>query len=171
MDSREYYHIESDVTVEGFLAVSRLYARDVVDQYDLSADVTALEWAVSKRAKRRAGAVTYRDGHPESVSLTWEYFQTMGWAAIAETIRHELIHVHLLNEHGDGSHGDRFRELARRLETGTNCERFSEPKWWITCQSCGQTLARYRRSKLVQNIDSYRCGDCGGPLRRERTDA
>ena len=43
MNPLEYYHIESDVTAEEFLAVSRLYARDVVEQYDLSADVTALE--------------------------------------------------------------------------------------------------------------------------------
>jgi predicted SprT family Zn-dependent metalloprotease len=163
-----YYHLTADATVEEFLAVSKLYARDVVDRYELTVDVDALDWEVSTRAKRRAGAVKHRDGRPEVVSLTWAYFETMGWDAMAETIRHELVHVHLLNEHSDGSHGERFRRLAETLRTGVHCERFAEPRWWIVCRSCGQTLARYRRSNLVENVESYRCSGCGGALRRER---
>lgn len=162
-----YYHIAPDVTVEEFLAVSKLYARDVVDRHELAVEVDGLDWEVSKRAKRRAGAVKYRDDRPEAVSLTWEFFQTQGWGAMAETIRHELVHVHLLNEYGDGSHGERFRQLADELRTTVHCERFAEPTWWIVCQSCGHRTARYRRSKLVENVESYRCGDCGGTLRRD----
>ncbi|WP_142860547.1 SprT-like domain-containing protein [Salinigranum halophilum] len=165
------YHIGTDATVEEFLAVSRVYARAVVDHYGLTADVDDLEWEVSTRAKRRAGAVKSRAGRPETVSLTWAYFRANGWAAVAETIRHELVHVHLLNEHGDGSHGERFRRLAADLQTNVHCERFVEPRWWIVCQSCGQRLARYRRSKLVRDVASYRCGDCGGTLRRTEPDA
>ncbi len=160
-----YYEIDSTASVPEFLAVSKLYARDVVEHYGLTASVSDLEWTVSKRAKRRAGAVSYRDGVPESVSLTWEFFETHGWEATAETIRHELIHVHLLNERGDGSHGDRFRELADELDTHVHCERFAEPNWWIRCDACGTQLVRYRRSKLVDEVDSYRCGACGGELR------
>ena len=170
MRGADYYHIASDATEADFLAVAKSYARDVVDEYGLSVDVTGLEWEVSTRAKRRAGAVKYRDDTPETVSLTWAYFETMGWAAMAETIRHELAHVHLLNEYGDGSHGERFRELAARLETGVACERFATPKWWVVCRSCGERLARYRRSKLVTDVESYRCGSCGGSLRREAAD-
>ncbi len=162
------YHIASDATVEEFLAVAKLYARDVVDRHQLTVTVDDLDWEVSTRATRRAGAVKHRDGRPEVVSLTWAYFETKGWDAMAETIRHELVHVHLLNEHDDGSHGERFRTLAAELRTGVRCERFAEPRWWIVCQSCGARLARYKRSKLVREVESYRCGDCGGVFRRER---
>ncbi|WP_224450250.1 SprT-like domain-containing protein [Haloprofundus salilacus] len=162
-----YYSINSTASVPEFLAVSKVYAREVVEHYGLRVTVSDLEWEVSKRAKRRAGAVRYRDGKPEAVSLTWELFENRGWEAAAETIRHELIHVHLLNEANDGSHGERFRRLAGELGTHVNCERFAEPKWWIRCESCETKLARYRRSKLVENTESYRCGGCGGALRVE----
>lgn len=159
-----YYEIDSSASTRELLAVAKLYARDVAERHELSVDVTDLEWEVSKRAKRRAGAVRYRDGEPETVSLTWEQFQRQGWRATAETVRHELIHVHLLNEYDDGSHGDRFRELAEELQTTVHCDRFAEPDWWVICEDCGGKLARYRRSKLVKNPGSYRCGGCGGGL-------
>ena len=165
-----YYAVGPEVSVEEFLAVAKVYAREVVRSNDLSVRVSGLDWEVSKRAKRRAGAVKYRDGVPETVSLTWAHFQERGWGAAAETIRHELIHVHLINEHGDSSHSERFRALAERLQCSVHCERFTEPKWWVVCESCGSELARYRRSKLVEQTESYRCGGCGGRLRTERND-
>nr|WP_282594564.1 SprT-like domain-containing protein [Halomarina salina] len=160
-----YYEVSSDVSVPEFLAVAKVYAREVVRQYDLSVSVSDLDWEVSKRAKRRAGAVRHRDGEPVAVSLTWEHFQRRGWGAAAETIRHELAHAHLLTEHGDASHGERFRDLAETLQTGVHCERFADPNWLIRCRSCGSELARYRKSKLVTDTESYRCGGCGGELR------
>jgi len=159
-----YYDIDSDASPAELLAVAKLYAREIAESHGLSVDVSALEWEVSKRAKRRAGAVRHRNGEPETVSLTWAQFQQQGWAATAETVRHELIHVHLLNEAGDGSHGERFRELAGELRTTVHCDRFAEPDWWVVCEECGAKLARYRRSKLVKEPESYRCGGCGGPL-------
>ncbi|MCG1002994.1 MULTISPECIES: SprT-like domain-containing protein [Halobacterium] len=160
----EFYALSSDADIPEFLAVAKVYARDVVENYDLSVDVTALDWTVSKRAKRRAGAVEYRDGTPETVSLTWAYFQEHGWAATADVVRHELIHVHLLNEAGDASHGDAFREWATELRTSVTCERFADPNWWIVCEFCGSEMARYRKSKLVKHPEAYRCGGCGGRL-------
>lgn len=160
----EFYAVDRDVSVPEFLAVAKVYARDVVEAYDLAVTVSALEWEVSKRAKRRAGAVEYHGEHPETVSLTWEYFQEHGWGATADVIRHELIHVHLLNEAGDASHGDAFREWATELRTSVTCERFADPNWWVVCESCGSEMARYRKSKLVKNPSEYRCGGCGGRL-------
>jgi SprT-like protein len=160
----EYYEIEPSASTRELLAVAKLYAREVAESYGLSVDVSALEWEVSKRAKRRAGAVRHRNGEPETVVLTWEQFQRQGWRATAETVRHELIHVHLLNEADDASHGERFRSVAEDLQTTVHCERFAEPKWWVVCEECGGKLARYRRSKLVKQPASYRCGGCGGRL-------
>ena len=166
----DWYTVDAACSHAEFLAVARVYARDVVTEYGLSAGVSDLDWEVSTRAKRRAGAVKYRDGDPEAVVLTWDHFANRGWAAVAATIRHELIHVHLLNEHGDASHGARFEEMAERLHTHVHCDRFVEPNFWVVCTDCGARLARYRRSRLVANPDEYRCGDCGGTFRVERNE-
>lgn len=158
------FRIEPDCSRDEFLAVAKVYAREVVDNHDLSVSVSDLEWSVSDRAKRRAGAVKHRDGDPKSVVLTWDQFVERGWSAAAATVRHELVHVHLLNEADDPSHGERFRELARQLDTDVHCARFTDPRWWVVCEDCGTRLARYRRSKLVRDPEAYACGDCGGDL-------
>lgn len=162
------YAIESDCSEAEFLAVARVYARDVAASHDLSVSVSSLDWRVSRRAKRRAGAVTHREGEPTAVVLTWEHFAELGWPATAAVIRHELIHVHLLNELGDPSHGPAFRRLADQLDTHLHCERFAEPSWWVTCADCGARLARYRRSTLVESPERFSCGSCGGRLQVEQ---
>jgi len=166
----DWYDIAPDCSHAELLAVAKVYAREVVDRYDLTGSVSALSWEVSTRAKRRAGAVKYRGDTPETVVLTWDHFANQGWAATAATIRHELAHVHLLNEAGDAGHGERFRALAERLHTHVHCDRFVPPEWWVVCTDCGARLARYRESKLVTDPDQYQCGDCGGPFRVERND-
>lgn len=165
-----HYEISPDASPAEFLAAARIYAREVVDRYSLSASVSDLEWELSKRAKRRAGAVKHRDGDPESVVLTWEFFESEGWDAMAATIRHELVHVHLLNERDDPGHGEAFRRLAGELDTDVHCDRFADPEWWVTCEECSTRVARYRRSKLVRDPDRYACGECGGGLRVDRND-
>lgn len=164
------YAVDTAASHGEFLAAARVYARAVVAAHDLTVAVSDLEWTVSKRAKRRAGAVRYRDGTPEAVVLTWGQFQREGWVASAATVRHELVHVHLLNEHGDASHGERFRAMSDALDTHVRCDRFTEPSWWVVCTDCGARLPRYRRSKLVTSPDDYRCGDCGGSFRVEAVD-
>lgn len=165
-----WYAISSDCSREEFLAVAKTYARAVVDEHGLSVSVGDLDWAVSTRARRRAGAVRHRDGEPEVVVLTWGQFETNGWDATAGTIRHELAHVHLLNEAGDPGHGPAFRRLADRLDAPLHCERFSDPRWWVVCAACGNRIARYRRSKLVTHVGEYECGECGGDLRVEENE-
>lgn len=167
-DPLRRYAVAPDATHEQFLAAAKLYAREVVEGHDLSVDVGGLDWEVSTRAKRRAGAVLHRDGDPETVRLTWDQFANEGWEAAAATVRHELVHVHLLVESNDPSHGDAFRTLADELDTHVRCERFADPKWWVTCVDCGARVARYRRSKLVDSPERYQCGDCGGNFRVER---
>jgi len=90
---------------------------------------------------------------------------------MAETVRHELIHVHLLNEYGDASHGARFEAWAARLDTGVSCGLFTRPRWWVVCEDCDAALARYRESKLVRSAETYRCESCGGALRLVDGDA
>lgn len=163
----EWYEVSTDCTAAELTSVARAYARAVVAAHDLAVDVGDLAWEISKRAKRRAGAVRHVDGDPEAIRLTWEHFQRRGWRETAATIRHELVHVHLLNTDGDPAHGEAFRQLAAELDAPLRCARFAEPKWWVVCESCGSRLARYRRSKLVEQPERYRCGECGGRLRVE----
>jgi predicted SprT family Zn-dependent metalloprotease len=164
----EFFRISQDATEGQFLAAAKVYARAVVDNCDLTVDVGGLDWEISKRAKRRAGAVRHQDSNPQSVALTWDYFQANGWAGTAATIRHELIHVHLLNEYDDSSHGRRFKEWAAELDAAVHCDQFTPPRWWVRCTSCGAEIARYRRSKLVKKPEMYQCGECGGELSVER---
>lgn len=166
-DLLDRYAVDDAASDEEFLAAAKLYAREVVDQHDLSVDVSDLEWSVSKRAKRRAGAVKHRDGNPESVVITRAHFTEHGWEAAAATVRHELIHVHLLAEDGDATHGAAFEDLADDLDAPINCERFTDPEWWVICEDCESRIARYRRSKLVEQPERYRCRDCGGEFRVE----
>jgi len=37
-------------------------------------------------------------------------------------------------------------------------------KYLVVCSQCGQTYPRKRRCKLVDDVDRYRCGKCGGKL-------
>lgn len=167
-DDVAYFSIPRSASEREFLSTAKVYARHVVAVHDLGVAVSDLEWELSKRAKRRAGAVLAEDGTPTTVRLTWAAFEANGWRSAAETIRHELVHVHLLEEHGDGSHGPRFDRLADELDTSRYCEPFAEPRWWVTCRECGERVARYRRSKLIERPEEYRCGACGGSLSVQR---
>jgi len=164
------YAVDEAASDEQFLAAAKLYAREIVARFGLSVSVSALSWAVSTRAKRRAGAVKHREGSPETVSLTRQYFETKGWSSMAAIVRHELIHVHLLNEMDDGGHGEQFHALAEELHAPRHCERFAEPSWWVVCTGCPTRIPRYRRSKLVTHPEEYACGNCGGGFRVETTD-
>ena len=164
------YSITRPCTHEEFLAVAKVYAREVVRTMDLSVSVSDLSWTVSTRAQRRAGATTYRNGTPSAITLAWKQFESRGWEATASTIRHELLHVHLLNEDVGAGHGEEFRTLADVLDTPVHCQRFSTPKWWVTCTECDARIPRYRRSKLVRNPSAYSCGSCGGALDVEQNE-
>jgi predicted SprT family Zn-dependent metalloprotease len=159
-----WYNIDPDCSEEEFLAVSKVYARDIIAEYELSVDITTIDWEISKRAKRRAGLIKYEDKTPTAIVLSWKLFANEGWDAMAATIRHELIHAHLLNTNKDASHGADFKSLAEELKTHVHCDRFVEPEWIIRCTDCGCEFPRYRRSKVVKNPEQYSCGDCGGTL-------
>lgn len=164
------YQIDPDCTKEEFIAVAKLYSREVINKHNLQASVGDLTWELSVRAKRRAGAVKRQNGQPYAISLTWDYFKQNGWPAIAATIRHELIHVHLINERSDASHGSEFKTLAKKLDTDVRCETFIEPKWWVVCSDCEIRIPRYQRSKLVKDTENYSCAKCGGSLNIVATD-
>lgn len=159
-----WYSIEPDCSEAEFLAVGKVYARAVIEEFDLSVNISAIDWEISKRAMRRAGLLKYEDETPKQIVLSWKLFSNKGWDAMAATIRHELIHAHLITTNQDGTHGEDFKTLAARLKTHVHCEKFVEPEWILRCMNCENEFPRYRRSKVVKQPEKYSCGDCGGSL-------
>lgn len=146
-------------------------AADYATKLPLPVDLTSVSWEVSRRAKRRAGACRY---DPESgevtIRLTWAAYEAFGWDEFAGVVRHELVHAYEFQTRGESGHGPTFRALADEIDAPRRCRRFAPPTYWVTCRDCGERLARYRRSKLVQRPDRYRCGACGGGLSVERNE-
>lgn len=159
-----WYAIEPGCSEAELLAVAKVYARDVVDEFELAVTISDIDWEISKRAKRRAGMIQYNGDKPIKIILSWKLFQNKGWDSLAATIRHELIHAHLIRTNQDGSHGEDFKALAEQLKTHVHCETFVAPEWIIQCEDCETEFQRYRRSKVVTHPEEYSCGSCGGQL-------
>ena len=105
-----------------------------------------------------------------SVSL----FQA-GEQSVRNIIAHELLHTC----YGCYNHGGRWKQYADKMnrtygykiKTTATYEELGlerpevkrEIKYEITCSRCGKKLFRQKKSKLVTNINQYRC-QCGGTL-------
>lgn len=162
------HRVEGDVaecadpeTPAELLERAKRYARGV----PIDVDPSGIEWEISHRAKRRAGACLYRPGSGRiTIRLTWAAYEAFGWERFTGTIRHELIHALEYRERGESGHGAFFDRWAERLDAPRNCPRFTRPAYWIRCTDCGHRSARYRRSSVVTDPDRYRCGSCEGRL-------
>ncbi|WP_076433253.1 SprT-like domain-containing protein [Haladaptatus litoreus] len=103
--------------------------------------------------------------------MTWKAHEQHGWEQFSATVRHELIHAWQYHELGEAEHGRTFDRWTDALDTTQHCERFTSPKWWLICEDCGGRIARYRRSKTLRNPEEYSCGECGGAIRVEESEA
>lgn len=95
------------------------------------------------------------------------------------TVVHELIHA-IPDAIGDG-HGSIFKRYAKIIgeHLGTNITRTSEHasielpsskeeyKYVVFCDGCGQTVKRKRKSKLITQVNNYKCGICGSNFQLE----
>lgn len=96
---------------------------------------------------------------------------------LKNTIMHELLHTC----RGCMKHTGKWKELAARVNCayGYNIQRTAtpeeklipselaaEPKYVVKCESCGCEFARHRMSAIVKSPGRYRCGKCGGGLKR-----
>lgn len=172
-------------TPAALLAWAGSYARDVVAAHGLDVDLDAVDWEVSHRAKRRAGAtisarvpgasvgepVDWDDRAADpacTVRLTWRAYEALGHEAMAATVRHELVHVEQVQAYGTTGHGAAFRARAEDLDAPRHCEPFTPAPYRLTCRSCDEVVARrYRRSKLVTRHDEYRSRCCEAALSLE----
>ncbi len=165
----EEYTLEDEI-----VARARIHARDVVDENGLAVDLTALEWDVSARARRRAGACRWHaDRGVATIVLARRAYERYEWPAFAGIVRHELVHAWEFQQFGESGHGDRFREQAAALEAPRYCEAFTEPRYVLRCLTadCDWRAKRHRASKPVASPDQYRCGDCGGSYEVEHVES
>ncbi|WP_255170860.1 SprT-like domain-containing protein [Natrononativus amylolyticus] len=150
---------ESLTVDDEIVARARIHARDVA----IDVDWECLEWAVSARAKRRAGACRW-DGEVATIVLSRRAYEAYDWAQFAAVVRHELVHAWEFQRHGKSGHGERFRREARRLEAPRHCEAFTDPRYLLRCLGgeCTWESRRHQASKPVRTPENYRCGSCGG---------
>ncbi|NUB90980.1 SprT-like domain-containing protein [Haloterrigena sp. SYSU A558-1] len=157
---------EDALTVDDeIVARARIHAREVLEAHDLEVDRDALEWDVSTRARRRAGACRWdADREVATIVLTRAAYRQYDWETFAGVVRHELVHAWEFQQFGESGHGSRFRERASRLEAPRYCESFSDPRYVLRCRDddCDWEARRHRASKPVKAPDRYRCGACGG---------
>ena len=134
----------------------------------LDLDTDAIEWAISERAKRRAGCCQYdADTGQVTVVLTWDAYRAFGWDEFADTIRHELVHAWEFQRFGESGHGPRFRRKADAIDAPRHCRPFTAGRLELVCTAadCDWRPERHRASRPVKQPDAgYRCGDCGAPF-------
>lgn len=129
---------------------------------------------INKRAKTRFGCCKIlKKGYIIEVS---ELIANGPEHYLLEIIAHEILHTCP----GCNNHSKYWKDYAFKMNNayGYNIKRTSLPKelgiseniqdrkevkYIIKCKSCGQKIERRRKSKLLKNINRYRCA-CGGKL-------
>lgn len=160
----ESAHENPPRTRDELLDCAAAYAETVA----IDVDLAAIDWEVSERAKRRAGACVYDHGSGDvTIRLTWDAYSEFGWEEFTGTIRHELVHAWEFQRFGESGHGSRFRRKATELEAPRHCRTFSDPRLRLLCSSCDWTADRHRASKAVSSPEKRRCGSCGRRYRVE----
>jgi len=155
---------EEPTTRSELLARATAYAETV----DIDVPVAELEWAISERAKRRAGGCRYDPGTGDiTVLLTWGAYRAFGWQEFTGTIRHELVHAWEFHRFGESGHGERFHRQADAVDAPRHCRAFTDGRLELVCtaENCDWRPDRHRASKPVKFPDEgYCCGECGSPF-------
>jgi predicted SprT family Zn-dependent metalloprotease len=138
----------------------------------LNIDLTDVPVEISHKMKRAAGKVSRKGGASEVNYIRYakRAYDKWGWEQFSGTVRHELIHVHTIQNHGEGGHGHHFKALVDQMDTHRHCENFSEDiaKFHLFCSECGKKVAdRHRKSKTVKQPEKYQSKCCKQPLRVE----
>ncbi|RKD95310.1 SprT family zinc-dependent metalloprotease [Halopiger aswanensis] len=170
---------ESLTIDDEIVARARIHAREVAGEggdgeYELPVDLEALEWDVSARARRRAGACRWdRTREVATIVLARRAYEQYEWPEFAAVVRHELVHAWEFQQFGESGHGRRFRERAADLEAPRHCRAFAEPRYVLRCrdEDCDWRATRHRASQPVKAPEQYRCGSCGGAYAVEHVES
>jgi predicted SprT family Zn-dependent metalloprotease len=158
---------------------ARTYATTVItgDKWPLTAshvELACVTFETSTRMQRKHGVCSY-DGHGQStIRLSESTYERAGFAALKETIRHELVHAYQQQTAGvKAGHGESFTEWVEPLDLSGRCSHhYDTPpddyKYRFDCtQGCGFIGGRHRWSKAVGRAirGNLVCGECDSPLR------
>ncbi len=138
-------------------------ARDYARSLPLEVDHDRIEWEVSTRAKRRAGACRHHPADDRvTIRLARRAYDRLDWDAFAGVVRHELVHAWEFQEFGSAGHGPRFRVKARELDAPRHCPQFTDHRLLLVCEQCDWTAGRHRASPPIKHPERYGCGNCSG---------
>jgi len=103
------------------------------------------------------------------IELNPRHLVEHGEPELIAIIKHELCHYHLHLEKRGYKHSDRdFKELLKQVGGSRYCKRVgTDPavlpyRYELRCLACGLSYKRKRK----MNPARYRCGRCGGRLKR-----
>lgn len=152
-----------------------VFCKDLAAQLNVEFDCRVM---INGRLKRTMGkVVSYLNSEgsviPEKMEFSKNFLKTATENSIRDVVIHEFCHWYLIKvDHQNHGHDNIFKELCVRLgaselaakstyepETITPIEETS--KYEIICPSCGVIGKRQRASKVVKNIEWYRCSHCG----------
>ena len=172
-DSPEEPTYPDDLTQHRLRLAIEEYQQWCADNYDvLNIDLDGIPVEISTKMKKTAGKVLAIQASDQVELIRYAYgaYKKWGWEQFAETVRHELIHVHTIQNYQKGGHGRLFKSLVEPMNTHRHCESFStdEAKYHLFCTECDKLVAhKFRRSKTVKQPENYRSRCCNAPLRVE----
>jgi predicted SprT family Zn-dependent metalloprotease len=146
------------------------YAEWAIGEFETfdGVDLSDVPIEVSTEMKRTAGKAINRDGD-FSMRFAYRAYQKWGWEGFKSTIRHEIIHIKQLQEHGSADHGFTFKQMAEEVDCSVNCETFTDYEYGIFCSDCGEMVTgRYQRSKVVKKPERYNSKCCGAECYSKR---
>lgn len=144
----------------------RSRCRQLIKEYDL--DVT---FSIGSM-KRQAGKYL----HTQDEIRISRHLLDNHPAKVDDILKHEIGHAIAYRRHGTDidPHGAEWKSVMAELGVEeprtTHSMQLVEPRYVIACTNddCETELGRHRRSKLVREPDTYRCGQCGSRLERRR---
>lgn len=167
-------HLAGDLGDDRDLSVrARAYANDVLfgDEWPLTPDHVDLDrvtFETSTRMERKHGVCAASGGGACTIRLSKKTAERAGFTAVAETIRHELVHAFQHQTEGvEMGHGRSFKRWVGPLELSGRCSRHyatTEDDYAYTfhCETCGFIGGRYRMCKTVRAAldGALRCRQC-----------
>lgn len=140
------------------------------------------EIKINTRAKKRLGCCKQVE---KTLLGKWSYIIEVSYRMkdasdieLTEVLLHELLHTcpgcmnHGVKWKGyvkqiNDKYGYKITTTVKRKLPGEESEqtKVMDYKYVIICKKCGAKAYRKKKSKLVENVNNYRCGKCGGKLK------
>lgn len=158
---------------------AREYANEVIfgEEWPLTpdhVDLSAVTFETSNRMDRKHGVCAHDGQGHSTIRLSETTYERAGFEAMAETIRHELVHAYQQQTQGvEPGHGESFTQWVKPLGLSGRCSNHYdrqpddyEYRFYCT-QGCGFIDGRHRWSKAVARAirGNLVCGDCDSQLR------